>query len=158
MDEKRSALFTIIIIASVIVVFTAGDLIQKDRLFSETENRVLASRPKFSLDALLWEDYTGKYEAYLTDQFVSRDKWITIKTYMDLALQEKEVGGVYLGSDGYLIEKHLPSDYTNVQVNKKIALLEKLVRDWDAAVMLVPTADNILTDKLPSYALSLIHI
>ncbi|MCI9218803.1 MAG: hypothetical protein HFH94_03560 [Lachnospiraceae bacterium] len=152
MDEKRSALFTIIIIASVIVVFTAGDLIQKDRLFSETENRVLASRPKFSLDALLWEDYTGKYEAYLTDQFVSRDKWITIKTYMDLALQEKEVGGVYLGSDGYLIEKHLPSDYTNVQVNKKIALLEKLVRDWDAAVMLVPTADNILTDKLPSYA------
>ena len=152
MDEKRSALFTIIIIASVIVVFTAADLIQGDRLFSETENRVLASKPRFTLDALLWEDYTQKYETYLTDQFVSRDKWITIKTYMDLALQEKEINGVYLGSDGYLIERHLPSDYSGVQVNKKIALLEKLVRDWDATVMLVPTADNILTDKLPGYA------
>ena len=92
MNEKRSALFTIIVIASVIVVFTAADLIQKDRLFSETENRVLAARPEFSLEALLREDYTEKYEAYLTDQFVSRDKWVAIKTYMDLALQEKEIG------------------------------------------------------------------
>ena len=46
MNEKRSALFTIIVIASVIVVFTAADLIQKDRLFSETENRVLAARAR----------------------------------------------------------------------------------------------------------------
>lgn len=152
MDEKRSALFTIIVIASVILVFGAADLIEGDRVFSETENRVLASKPVFSLDALFWEDYTGKYETYLTDQFVSRDKWITIKTYMDLALQEKEINGVYLGSDGYLIERHLPSDYSSVQENKKIALLEKLTRDWDATVMLVPTADNILTKKLPGYA------
>ena len=152
MDEKRSALFTIIVITSIIVVFGVADLIQKDRLYSETEKRVLASRPKFSLEALLREDYTGKYETYLTDQFVSRDKWITIKTYTELALQKKEINGVYLGADGYLIERHLPSDYTSVQVNKKIALLEKLVRDWDAAVMLVPTADNILGDKLPAYA------
>ena len=152
MNEKRSALFTIIVIASVIVVFTAADLIQKDRLFSETENRVLAARPEFSLEALLWEDYTEKYEAYLTDQFVSRDKWVAIKTYMDLALQEKEIGGVYLGSDGYLIERHLPGDYSAVQESKKIALLDKLVWEWDAGVMLVPTADNILTDKLPKFA------
>ena len=43
-----------------------------------TENRVLAARPEFSLEALLREDYTEKYEAYLTDQFVSRDKWVRI--------------------------------------------------------------------------------
>lgn len=29
---------------------------------------------------------------------------------------------------------------------------EKLVNRWDAKVMLVPTADNILTDKLPAFA------
>ena len=152
MNEKRSALFTIIVIASVIVVFTAADLIQKDRLFSETENRVLAARPGFSWEGLLRGDYAEAYEAYLTDQFVSRDKWVAIKTYMDLALQEKEIGGVYLGSDGYLIERHLPGDYSAVQESKKIALLDKLVWEWDAGVMLVPTADNILTDKLPKFA------
>ncbi|MCI8543751.1 DHHW family protein [Acetatifactor aquisgranensis] len=152
MDEKRSALFTIIVITSVIAVFGVADLIQRDRLFSETENRVLAGRPEFTLDAFLREGYAQKYEAYLSDQFVSRDKWITIKTYMDLLLQEKEVGGVYLGSDGYLIERHLPEEYSHVQEAKRIALLEKLVWEWDAGVMLVPTADNILSDKLPKYA------
>lgn len=152
MDEKRSAFFTIIVTASVILVFTAADLIHGDRLFSETENRVLASRPEFTLEALFREDYTQAYEDYLTDQFVSRDRWIAIKTYMDIALQKKEINGVYLGSDGYLIEQHLPEDYSAVQEAKKIALLEKLVWEWDALVMLVPTADNILTDKLPGYA------
>lgn len=39
-----------------------------------------------------------------------------------------------------------------MQEIKKISLLEKLVQAWDADVMLVPTADNILTDKLPANA------
>ena len=34
-----------------------------------------------------------------------------------------------------------------------MASLTKLVNHWDAKVMLVPTADNILTDKLPAFAL-----
>lgn len=33
-----------------------------------------------------------------------------------------------------------------------MASLTKLVNHWDAKVMLVPTADNILTDKLPAFA------
>lgn len=152
MDGKRSAFFTIVVISSVILVFAIADLIQEDRLYSETENKMLASRPKLSWEELLWGDYTGDYETYLTDQFVSRDKWIAIKTYMDMALQKKEIKGVYLGSDGYLIEQHLPEDYSAVQEAKKIALLERLVWEWDARVMLVPTADNILTDKLPANA------
>lgn len=152
MDERKSAFFTILAIGSVIVVFTLADLIQGDRLFSETENRVLAAEPAFSWEALLREGYPQKYETYLTDQFVSRDKWIAIKTRMDLALQKKEVGGVYLGREGYLIEQHLPEDYPAALEEERLALLERLVQEWDASVMLVPTADNVLTDRLPAYA------
>lgn len=36
--------------------------------------------------------------------------------------------------------------------DSRIASLKKLVNRWDAKVMLVPTADNILTDKLPAFA------
>lgn len=152
MNDKRSAFFTIIVISSVIMVFTIADLIQGDRLFSETENKVLAARPEFSVKALFREDYTQDYETYLTDQFVSREKWIAVKTYMDIALRKQEINGVYLGSDGYLIEQHLPRDYSAVQETKKIALLERLVWEWDATVMLVPTADNVLMDKMPNAA------
>lgn len=152
MNEKKSAILTIAVISSIILIFTAADLVRGDRLFSEAENRVLASKPEFTLESLLQGSYTKGYEAYVTDQFVSRDKWISIKTYVDIILQKKEVGGVYLGADGYLIEQHLPEDYPYELETEKIALLQKLAQRWEAMVMLVPTADNILEDKLPAYA------
>lgn len=152
MEEKRSAVFTIILLSAILLALTGADLIQGDRLYSETENKVLASRPKYSAESLLSGRYTREYENYLTEQFVGRDKWIALKTYMDVSLQKKEINGVYLARDGYLIERHLPGDYSSVQEEKKLLLLEKLVKRWDADVMLVPTADNILTDKLPPFA------
>lgn len=152
MNEKKSAMTGILFFASVILIFTLADLIQGDRLFSETENKILASRPKFTWDALFRGNYTEDYEKYLTEQFVGRDKWITIKTCTDIALGRREINGVYLGADGYLIEQHLPETYSLVQEIKKISLLEKLVQEWDADVMLVPTADNVLSDKLPANA------
>ena len=66
MDEKRSTIITIIILSSIILVFTAGDLIQKDRFYSELENKVLAAKPEFSLEAVFEGEYTKKYETYLT--------------------------------------------------------------------------------------------
>ena len=152
MNEKKSAMTGILFFASVILIFTLADLIQGDRLFSETENKILASRPKFTWDALFRGNYTEDYEKYLTEQFVGRDKWITIKTCTDIALGRREINGVYLGADGYLIAQHLPETYSLVQEIKKISLLEKLVQEWDADVMLVPTADNVLSDKLPANA------
>jgi len=151
-DEKKNAVFTIAVIAAIILVFTAADLLNGDRSFSETENRLLARKPKFSWERLLDGRYTSDMEKYLTDQFVSRDKWIGIKTVTDLSLQKKTINGVYLGADGYLIEQHMPEDYTETQIQKKLLLLQKLAERWDAKVMLVPTADNILTDKLPANA------
>jgi len=152
MDEKRNAILTAGIIFAIILVFTVADLFNSDRVFSETENRILAARPQISWDALLEGDFTKEYENYVTDQFVSRDNWISIKTHSDIALQKKEINGVYLGSDGYLIEQHDPADFTEELEAEKIASLKELVDRWDAKVMLVPTADNILTDKLPAYA------
>ena len=152
MDEKRSAISTSLLLSAIILVFTASDLIQRDRSFSETENKMLAARPEWSWESLIEGAYTQEYEAYLTEQFVGRDKWITMKTYLDLALQKQEINGVYLGEGGCLIEQHLPGAYTHVQETKKLLLLEKLVKRWDAGVMLVPTADNILTDKMPLWA------
>lgn len=153
MNEKRNAVFTVGLLASIILIFTLVDFFHGSRVFSETENRVLASKPKFSVQELFFGSYTSDYEKYVTDQFVSRDKWIYIKTLTDIALQKRVVNGVYLAADNYLIEQHLPQDYEDELVEKKLALLENLVQEWDAKIMLVPTADNILSDKLPVNAL-----
>lgn len=151
-SEKRNAVFTIAVISALILTFAAADLFHGDRLYSETENRLLAQRPAFSREALFDGSYTSGMEEYLTDQFVGRDKWIRIKTEMDISLGKKEIKGVYLGADEYLIEQHLPETFTEVQIRKKLLLLQRLTERWDTTVLLVPTADNILTDKLPAYA------
>lgn len=152
MDEKKNAIWTLGILCGLILIFTIADVFNSDKIYSETENRILMSKPQFSKEALLLGDYAEGFEAYVTDQFVGRDKWIGIKTQTDILLQKKDINGVYLGKEGYLFEKHDANDYSPALEQERIALLEKLVNVWDAQVMLVPTADNILTEKLPLYA------
>lgn len=152
MDEKRNAVLTIAVIFLIILFYTVTGFLQSDRFYSESENRVLAAKPVLSRETLLDGTFAGDYEAYVTDQFVGRDKWITLKTQADLLLQRHDVNGVYLGKDGYLMEQHKPEDYSGELMTEKLALLERLVTRWNARVMLVPTADNILTDKLPANA------
>ena len=152
MDEKRNALLTVGLVCAVLFVLGVADLCNSDRVYSESENRVLASRPVFSWESLLSGEYGDAYEEYMSDQFIGRDKWVGIKTRADILFRKKEVNGVYLGSDHYLIGVNDPEEYTQQMEDSRIVSLKKLVNRWDAKVMLVPTADNILTDKLPAFA------
>lgn len=152
MDKKRNALLTIGIIWAIILVFTIADLVNEERGYSDLEQRFLAVRPVFSQNALIDGQYASAYEEYAADQFVSRDRWIRIHTGLDIAQQKSEINGVYLAKDGYLMEQHGSSEYPEALVNGRVASLKKLVKKWDALVMLVPSADAVLTDKLPAYA------
>ncbi len=152
-DERKNAWKTVLFFCVIMLTICVADLIQEDIFFSESENRILAEKPEFSVETLLSGEFMEKYELYLNDQFVSRNNWITLKTEIDRLLQKKEINGVYLADDGYLIEQHLDSDFTQETINKKLELLSKLVQQYpQTQVMLAPTADNILTDKLPFQA------
>lgn len=159
MNRKTASRITILLAACILLGLTAADLLTPDRRFSQTENRMLASRPKFSLEKLFAGDFTADYETYVTDQFVGRDDWIGLKTRVDIALGKKDVGGVYLARDGSLIERHPGAEIRGEQTAEKTELLQRLMEHCLATagigqvkVMLVPTADNILTDRLPKYA------
>lgn len=152
MSEKANAALTVGFLALIILIFTVADVISGDKTFSETENRILASRPELTVEAIFDGTYMEDYETYVTDQFIARDTWVELKTRADILMQKKSINGVYLGEDDYLIEQHLPGDISQEDVDKKIELLAGLVKKYGAKAMLVPTADNILTDKLPAYA------
>ena len=152
MDDKRNSLLTIGLVCAVLLVLGVADLWNSDRVYSEAENRVLASRPAFSWESLFTGEYGDAYEKYMSDQFVGRDKWVGLKTGADIRFRKKEINGVYLGADHYLIGVNDPDEYTEQMENSRVASLTKLVNHWDAKVMLVPTADNILTDKLTAFA------
>lgn len=152
MDDRLNALITVIFLGAILLVFTTADFLNGDRLYSENENRVLAQKPDINKESILNGSFMEEYETYVTDQFVSRDVWVMLQTRGDILLQKKDINGVYLGRDGYLLEQHIDREVSRDKVENKVALLKALTDKYDVDVMLVPTADNILTDKLPANA------
>lgn len=132
------------------------------RARSESENRNLAQKPKFSFDALFAKDeekkYTVLYEKYLSDQFVGRDSWIGIKTRTERLLGKTDINGVYFAEDGYLVTKTESSKTDHEQEEKNIARLVEFVKKYRVSLgegsvhaMIVPTAAYTLSDKLPPF-------
>ena len=51
-EKKKDAWRSVIFLSAIILIFTVADLLNEERFFSESENRILAEKPKFSLEAL----------------------------------------------------------------------------------------------------------
>ena len=117
--NKKKSLITIIIFGALLGIFTIADICTKDRIFSENENRVLAAKPDFTGNTILSGQYSEDYENYVTDQFAWRDMWISLKTRSDIALGKKDINGIYLADDNYLIEKHSPTMFSTEDIDKK---------------------------------------
>lgn len=151
MSENKNAAWTIAFLGMILLFLTAADLLTPERTYSENENRILAKKPELTVEGVRDGSFMKDFGEYVRDQFVGRDKWVMLKTQGDILLQKKEINGVYLCKDDYLIEQHLPQDIDENTVKKKINLLKRLNTEYGAKAMLVPTADNILTEKLPAY-------
>lgn len=158
-QEKKRALAVTAVFLVYLLCMAVWGILQPVKTFSEQENRFLQKQPEFSGKSFLSGKYTKDYETYITDQFPLRDHWISLKTVSERMLQKKEVKGVYFGQDGYLIEAHREEDIDKEQMelNTKYLLgfaenAEKLPGIQSVKIMLVPTADAVLTDKLPPFA------
>jgi len=146
------SIMTLVFLVILIVIVTLNT-IKKDIKFSESENRILAQKPKFSIDRLLEGRYTKKYEKYKVDQFVDRDGWMKLKSSVDLALGKNESNGIYKGSDDYLIESFEVPDSEIVNRNiKAINNFNEKHKDIKEYMLIAPNAVSILSEKLPPYA------
>ena len=68
-------LYTILLLALVLAAAAVGliSLVDEDATESKTENRRLASKPEFSLSALLDGSYLAELETYYSDTFPGRE-------------------------------------------------------------------------------------
>jgi len=133
-----------------IVFFVAVNTLGEKKTFSETENRVLQSKPTFSVEKLFEGRFISKYEKYKVDQFFNRDFWIDVKVKTDKLLLKKSSNGVYLGKDGYLLEDFEKPNEENVSKNlKAISDFSNKYKDVKQYMLISPTAVSILRDKLP---------
>ena len=130
-------------------------LLMPDRYYSEREKRTLTQKPKFTVADFISGEFSDELEKYLTDQVPLRDGWVTMKTYMELAIGKRDSVGVYICKDKYLMDKF--TSYSKKQLVANAAALvdlqEKLAAEGISMnTILVPMAAQVLTDKLPAYA------
>jgi len=90
----------------IIFGFAVAIWIIPDKDFSEEENRVLQSAPKFTLDRLIDGRFTSDIAEYYADQFPARDIFVGAKAASEIyLLGKRENNAVISAKDGYVIER-----------------------------------------------------
>lgn len=149
-NKVISILFCLMIAAGI-----GASVVLPDKYYSESEKRTLKQFPNLSAEEIFEGSFGDEIEQYLADQFPARDGWVTVKTITDRFSGKTESNGVYFADDGYLIEAHksLPSKQAKANVAALKMLSDRLAeQSITMNIMLVPTASQILADKLPPFA------
>ena len=142
-----------IIFILTLFLFLIINVIVPDREKSVHENRMLATKPKFRLSSLISGDYDEKFEAYMDDQFVGRDMWRKLKVTVDRIGGSRLENGVYIGTNGQLLEQIEVADENHLAANiKAIKSFSESQSKIPVRMMLVPDAANVLNHSLPALA------
>ena len=140
-----------LLLVGTVAVFVLLGLLQKDRSFSDSENRKLASFP----EASAWKDgsFLRELGAYTADQFPFRDGWISLNLRMNQMLGSREANGVYLCSNDYLMQ--VPGEPNEAQLSRNLEAVNAFAAahpGLNAYMTVVPNAVTVLSDYLPANA------
>ncbi len=149
---KKAMKYPVLTVFFTIIAFVSVfDIVMPSRDFSEMENRKLRKAPAFSFSALISGNFTDNYEKYQSDQFILRDRWITLKSVAETILLKTENNGVAYGKDGYMFERK--TDVDDSRWERNLSYLESFVNSLETghAVMgIVPSSYQVLKNKLPA--------
>lgn len=159
MNKKNLA-----VVLTFFAILTAGTLasiLKPHEEYSTSENRVLAEHPQLSAEEIFHGSYQEDYETWLNDQFPLRDCFVSLSSYSQRLFGKKDINGVYLGRDGYLIEKPDETAFDSLQLEDNIRFLSQFLNHATdtygkerVCCMMVPSKAVVLTDRLPLFAAS----
>ena len=148
----KRALPPLLAMAVILVGLSVGSLLLPDSAFSANENRYLKQAPRLTWDALMNGSYTADVETYTADQIALRDVWMGAKSTLQQLTGKQDVGGVWLGEDGYYFAKMTEDDFNRPRYEKNLAAVKAFFdgnADKDCRILLAPTPCVVLYDKLP---------
>jgi hypothetical protein len=154
MNHKTAKIFGFVFPAILIAVMFLNILLP-DKKFSAEENRLLQTMPKLSISSIFSGRFETKAESYAADQFMLRNMFIKIKSSFDTSLGSTESNNVFMCKDNYLMENISKLDTKKMENNyNSLAKLKQLYPNINMDFMLVPNAANIMSDKLPLFAVT----
>ena len=147
---KTKALRTVLFFL-IIIIIPAFTLFGEKETVSYNENKTLAEFPTLSFQSYKNRSFMKGVSAYFSDHFVLREQFIKIKNQIDKSIGKNEINGVF-EIDGSLFQTFRNVDYT--LTDRNITALNKLKSRYPETpfdFMLVPTAQEMLKNKLPKY-------
>ena len=144
----------IVVIIMLLAVTGAITLFSDTRSYSANENRCLEEYPKASLKSVISGEFQKNMASALNDQFVQRDNLMALSMSIKKVFGYKDIGGVYLADDGYYIARIDEADISKKMYLQNLRYVQYFLskQKGSNAVILVPSAGNILKDKLPLYS------
>ncbi|TXC90953.1 hypothetical protein FS935_08580 [Metabacillus litoralis] len=99
-----------------------------DREISKLENRGLTQLPELTQTSILTGTYFKEFEAYFTDQFFNRDKWVELYTIWEMKMDKTFVNGYHITTDNWIMPQPSNSFYKD-KLEKSAQSLNELGRD-----------------------------
>ncbi|MCR5587446.1 MAG: hypothetical protein K6F77_07935 [Lachnospiraceae bacterium] len=156
--KKGLRIALILFFCGFLLVMDAFTVVGRNRDHSDLEKRELASFPKVSVKRVLNGKFQKGFVSFVTDHFAFRDNWVEMKSLADIGMGKKEVNGVYIGKDSYLIEKYDDNDFKDSQIKENVKYLSKFVNMAAESmgaehirIALVPGKEEVLSDYLPPF-------
>ena len=152
---KKLYVIFIVLFALLIALPSVWVFATEDVSFSDNENRMLQTAPKLNGDTVLSGKFQDELNEYITDQFPARDTWTALGSRIKMLSGMKDVGGAYIGKDGYYFEMIPDSSVDYAKYVQNLALVQSFAERnplKHTTMLLVPATGTVLQDKLPKNA------
>lgn len=140
---------------TVCIVIIIVNFIWPKQTFSQEENRMLATIPRFSFESFVNGDYLNGVNDYINDHFAFRNIYLKLNSWWEVSVMgKKENNGVYIGKDGYLFEKFKYGEEEKEKVKNNVSAISNFAETMQEIniptyFVLVPNSIYINSDKLP---------
>ncbi|MGN0733681.1 MAG: DHHW family protein [Emergencia sp.] len=142
--------FTALLAFTGVSVFAGGD-----QSFSDNENRQLTVFSDVAGADVLSGGFQSELTSYSNDQIPGRDLCMETATFLKKIAGRKDIGGAYIGEDGFYFNKKLNKDINLQRYEKNLKKVENIAeryKDKKVTVMLIPESGSVYSDKLPENA------
>ena len=144
--KKKYLLYSFTIL---VFMLTLMSFINKDKKFSELENRNLKTDFTFTVNDFINGTFQDDYETYINDQFPMRDRWISVKSVSEYMFGKVENNGIIYGDNGQLFEKF--DTFNEERLKNNIESINSFSEKYKdkVSLMIVPNSYEIYKESLP---------
>jgi hypothetical protein len=148
----KSYKLSAIIFIGIVLLIPILSILQPFQTYSPQENRTLAIFPVLSYDDYMNRNFMTGFEDFISDHFYARNMWVDSKSMLEYIRGKRDNQGVYIGYDKQLFQIVDPIDKS--KEDTAVSSINIFAKRFNKPIfyMTVPSASQIETDNLPSFA------